>query len=102
MAIERLKFIAATAAGGAIIAAAVVVAVEQPAPHQYLAGGSGDSATGTTYTQPSVKGMSLGSTATSSPVKTNEAAPTALATEEASPTYKATAAPGCVNNGQCP
>jgi hypothetical protein len=28
-------------------------------------------------------------------------APT-LATALASPTFKATAAPGCVNNGQCP
>jgi hypothetical protein len=68
-----------------------------------LAGGSGDSSTGGTYTQPQVPamsvdptGMSMGSTITESP------APTALATMEASPTFKATAAPGCVNNGQCP
>jgi hypothetical protein len=27
---------------------------------------------------------------------------TTLATMEASPTLKATPAPGCVNNGQCP
>ena len=68
-----------------------------------LAGGSGDSSTGASYTQPSVPamsvnptGMSMGSTVTESP------APTALATMEASPTVKAAPAPGCVNNGQCP
>lgn len=67
-----------------------------------LAGGSGDSSVAT-YTQPQVPamsvnptGMSMGSTITESP------APTALATMEASPTVKATPAPGCVNNGQCP
>jgi hypothetical protein len=67
-----------------------------------FAGGSGDSSN-PVYTQPSVPamsvdptGMSLGSTITES------VAPTALATMVASPTYKATAAPGCVNNGQCP
>jgi hypothetical protein len=68
-----------------------------------LAGGSGDSPTGTTYTQPSLPAMSvdptnmkMGSTVTES------APPTTIATMEASPVVKATAAPGCVNNGQCP
>jgi hypothetical protein len=40
--------------------------------------------------------MTLGSTVTESP------AATTLAVASASPTYKATAAAGCVNNGQCP
>jgi hypothetical protein len=40
--------------------------------------------------------MSTGSTITAGPPATT------LATEMASPSVKATAAPGCVNNGQCP
>jgi hypothetical protein len=40
--------------------------------------------------------MKLGGTATAAPPATT------LATAAASPTFKATAAPGCVNNGQCP
>ncbi len=68
-----------------------------------LAGGSGDSSTGGTYTQPTLPGMSVDPTNMKLGVTETETTPaTALATMEASPTYKATAAPGCVNNGQCP
>ncbi|MCW2517092.1 MAG: hypothetical protein JWR11_6134 [Mycobacterium sp.] len=68
-----------------------------------LAGGSGDSSTGGTYTQPSVPGMSVDPTNMKMGSTMTETTPaTALATMEASPTFKATPAPGCVNNGQCP
>jgi hypothetical protein len=102
MRIERLKSIAATMAGGAIIAAAAIVTNGGPALSNTVAGGSGDSATTNTYTQPSVKPMSLPSTTTAAATTTNDLAPLSLATAAASPTYKATAAGGCVNNGQCP
>jgi hypothetical protein len=40
--------------------------------------------------------MSLGATATASPPKAT------MATQEATPSLKASPAPECVNNGQCP
>jgi hypothetical protein len=85
--------------------AAIAVTLTHPtvSTTDQVAGGSGDSPTNGVYTQPSVPAMSLdpsnqkvGSTMTMS-----TPAPT-LATALASPTFKATAAPGCVNNGQCP
>jgi hypothetical protein len=103
MNIERIKLIAATLAGGSVLAAAAVVTtVGVGAGQQYVAGGSGDSATGTSYVQPTASAMKLPSTTTDAPQVVNGAAPTTLATPMAAPTYKATAAPGCVNNGQCP
>ncbi len=103
MTIKRVKVFAAAAAGTAIIAAGAIVTSSGADSNQVtVAGGSGDSATGTTYVQPSVTAMKLPSTTTETPVDVNDEAPTALATALASPTYKATPAPGCVNNGQCP
>jgi hypothetical protein len=100
--IERLKSIAAMVAGGAIIASVAIVVNGGPLPSETVAGGSGDSSTTTAYTQPTVKPMSLPSTTTAAATKTNDMAPMSLATSKAAPTYKATAAAGCVNNGQCP
>jgi hypothetical protein len=104
MRIERLKSIVATMAGGAIIAAVAVVSYGGPATEQgnVARGGSGDSATGTRYVQPTVKQMTLASTTTVAATTTNDLAPMTLATAKASPTYKATAAPICVNDGICP
>jgi hypothetical protein len=103
MSIERIKLVSATVAGGAVAAAVAVVIYAGGGPeHQNVAGGSGDSATGTSYVQPTASGMKLPSTTTEAPLITNEEAPTTLAIPLAAPTYKATAAPGCVNNGQCP
>jgi hypothetical protein len=68
-----------------------------------VAGGSGDSSPPGTYTQPAVPAMSVDPTnMTLGATATQSAAATALATSVASPTFKATAAAGCVNNGQCP
>ena len=86
MTVERIKVVAASIACGALV----------------VAGGSGDSATGTTYVQPTASAMKLPSTVVDKPEITNEEAPTTLAIPMAAPTYKATPAPGCVNNGQCP
>jgi len=103
MTVERIKLVAATIACGAIVVAGTVVSTASPgAAPAVVAGGSGDSATGTTYVQPTESAMKLASTIVQKPEITNEAAPTTLATAMAAPTYKATAAPGCVNNGQCP
>lgn len=103
MTVERIKLVAATIACGAVVVAGAVVSSLSPAsaPH-VVAGGSGDSATGTTYVQPTASAMKLPSTVVDAPETTNEMAPTTLATPMAAPTYKATPAPGCVNNGQCP
>jgi hypothetical protein len=69
----------------------------------YVAGGSGDSSTVGEYTSPTVPAMSdnptamtLGATQTASPPRGTPA------TADATPTLKASPAPGCVNTGQCP
>jgi hypothetical protein len=100
--IERMKSIAATMAGAAVIASVAIVVNGGPPVSETVAGGSGDSSTTTVYTQPAVKPMSLPSTTTAAAPSTNDLAPMKLATPVASPTFKATAAAGCVNNGQCP
>ena len=104
MTVTRAKMFSAAVGGSALLAAVLlnVTYTDQPSSRN-VAGGSGDSATTTVYTQPKVPAMSLnptvmklGGTATAAPPATT------LATAMAAPTYKATAAPGCVNNGQCP
>lgn len=97
-----LKLTAATMGTAAVVAAAAIVSTSGPADHRTEAGGSGASATTTTYVQPIVSSMKLASTVVDTPVESTDAAPTALAVTLASPTLKATAAAGCVNNGQCP
>ena len=93
----------AAAAGFAAIAVAVAVNLGTAGVASHLAGGSGDSSTVGEYTSPTLPAMSvdptamsLGSTATAGPPKAT------LATVDATPTLKASPAPGCVNNGQCP
>ena len=103
MNLQRIKSPAGYAGGAALITAfAITLSAGANSPHA-VAGGSGDSPTTNLTTQPSVPAMSvnptamtLGSTVTQSP------APTTIAVGSASPTFKATAAAGCVNNGQCP
>jgi len=102
MTVERIKVLAATLGGAAVVAAAVVSGFSTNAPSHDVAGGSGDSSTTTSYVQPTASGMKLPATVVQAPETTNDEAPTTLATALAAPTYKATAAPGCVNNGQCP
>ena len=102
MTVERIKVVAASIACGALVAGAVVSVMGPGAAPDVVAGGSGDSATGTTYVQPTASAMKLPATVVQTPETTNEMAPTTLATPMAAPTYKATPAPGCVNNGQCP
>src|ERR1700752_4655488 len=101
---QRFTFAAAGLGIGAITTA-VVVTLTHPdtASPQNLAGGSGDSATGTSYVSPVVPTMSYDPTAMSMGATATAAAPaTTLATSFASPTIKASPAAGCVNNGQCP
>ena len=103
MTVERIKVVAASIACGALVVAGAVVSVMGPgAAPDVVAGGSGDSATNTSYVQPTASAMKLPSTVVDKPEITNEEAPTTLAIPMAAPTYKATPAPGCVNNGQCP
>jgi hypothetical protein len=103
MSVTRAKMFSAVVGGCALLAAALLNVIYTDQPSRTVAGGSGDSATTTVYTQPKVPAMTLnptamklGGTATAAPPATT------LATAEASPTFKATPAPGCVNNGQCP
>jgi|SRR5258705_13085577 hypothetical protein len=103
MSVTRAKMFSAAAGGCALLAAVLLNVTHPDQTSRNVAGGSGDSATTTVYTQPKVPAMSLnptamklGGTATAAPPATT------LATAAASPTFKATAAPGCVNNGQCP
>ncbi|MCX2710865.1 hypothetical protein [Mycolicibacterium sp. J2] len=94
----------ATVGGGAVLLAILIEIIDGGAQSTTVAGGSGDSSTTGTYSSPTVPAMivnptaamKLGSTATAQ-------APASLpATTFAAPTFKATAAPTCVNNGQCP
>jgi hypothetical protein len=89
--------------GLAAIGIAVAVDFGSTATAHDVAGGSGDSSIVGEYTSPTISAMSvdptamnLGATATAGPPKAT------LATAEATPSLKASAAPQCVNNGQCP
>lgn len=102
MNVIRLKPLAAATGFGAI-AVAVAVNLGSAGSAIHLAGGSGDSSTVGEYTSPTLPVMSvdptamnLGSTATAGPPKAT------MAIADATPTLKASPAPGCVNNGQCP
>ena len=101
---QRLTRLSATLGGCAIIAAATLVLTHPDAPSpQNVAGGSGDSSTGGTYSSPTVPAMSVDPTAMKMGATATAVPPAmTLATSVASPTLKATAAAGCVNNGQCP
>jgi hypothetical protein len=101
---QQLTWISAALGGSAIIVAVglVVTHPDSPSPRN-VAGGSGDSATGTSYVSPVVPTMSVDPTAMTMGATATAASPAAtLATSVASPTLKASPAPGCVNNGQCP
>lgn len=98
------KRVCAVVGGGAVAVGLLIDVIGSAAPSTIVAGGSGDSSTTGTYSSPVVPAMTinatgnmkLGSTATAQiPASTP-------ATSLAAPTYKATAAATCVNNGQCP
>ena len=98
----RIKRLAA-ATGLAAFGVAVAVNLGSASSAIHLAGGSGDSSTVGEYTSPTLPAMSLnptamnlGVTATAGPPKATEE------TMDATPSLKASPAPGCVNNGQCP
>jgi hypothetical protein len=101
MSIVRIKRLAASVGLGAIgVAVAMDIA---PTGVTNVAGGSGDSSTVGQYTSPTVPAMSLNPTAMSLGATATAGPPQAtLATAEATPSLKATPAPECVNNGQCP
>lgn len=103
MSVARAKKFSAAMGGCALLAAAALNFIHPHQTFRTVAGGSGDSATTTMYTQPTVPamsldptGMKLGGTATAGPP------PSTLLTASATPTLKASPAPGCINNGQCP
>jgi hypothetical protein len=94
---------AALGLGAVVVALVIGVDARDGTQAHSVAGGSGDSATGTSYVQPTVPVMSIDPTNMSMGATVTATAPTtALATAMASPTFKASPEPGCVNNGQCP
>ena len=101
---QRLTRISAAFGGGAIIVAVGLVVTHPDAPSpRNVAGGSGDSATGTAYVSPVVPTMSVDPTAMKMGATATAIAPAeTLATSFASPTFKAPPPAECVNNGQCP
>ena len=103
MNVARIKSLAALSGMAAIGAAIGLNLGSATGANNNVAGGSGDSSTVGGFTSPVIPAMSvdptamtLGATATAVPPQAT------MATEEATPTLKASPAPGCVNNGQCP
>jgi len=101
---QLFTWLSAGVGAGAVFTAITLVLTHPAASNpQYVAGGSGDSATGGTYVSPVVPTMSVDPTAMNMGATATAAPPAAtLATSFASPTLKASPAAGCVNNGQCP
>lgn len=88
--------------GAAAIGAAIAVNLGGSHIVRDLAGGSGDSAT-STYSSPVVPAMSVNPTAMSLGATVTAKPPAAtMAVSDATPSVKASPAPECVNNGQCP
>lgn len=102
MFVARIRLLTGLSGVAAIGVAVAVNLVPGLAQHD-LAGGSGDSSTVGEYSSPVVPtpsvnptAMSLGATVTATPPAAT------MAVSEATPSVKATPAPECVNNGQCP
>ena len=103
MSVARAKMFSATIGGCSLLAAVLLNVTHLDQTSRDIAGGSGDSATTTAYTQPTVPAMALNPTAMSLGGTVTAAPPAStLATAKASPTVKASPAATCVNNGQCP
>ena len=104
MRVMRTKELAGLVGGSAILAAIAISLVHPSDPVSHdVAGGSGDSSTGGTYSSPKVPAMTIDPTNLKMGATVTAAPPAqTVATSFAAPTLKATAAPGCVNNGQCP
>jgi hypothetical protein len=103
MSVTRAKVFSAAIGGCSLLAAVLLNVTHLDQTSRDVAGGSGDSATTTAYTQPTVPAMALNPTAMSLGSTVTAAPPAStLATAKASPTVKASPAPTCVNNGQCP
>lgn len=96
---NRRKF--AAALGGCALFVAMGMNIAYPVEHA-VAGGSGDSSTTNTFAAPTVPPMAYNPTAMSVGQTITAAAPGTGMPSIASPTFKATAAATCVNNGQCP
>jgi hypothetical protein len=100
---SRAKMFSAAIGGCAVLAALLLNVMHPNQTLRTVAGGSGDSSTTNVYTPPSIPAMSFNPTGMSLGATATAAAPaTSLATAVASPAVKATAAAGCINNGQCP
>ncbi|HEX7823966.1 MAG TPA: hypothetical protein VF477_03590 [Mycobacterium sp.] len=103
MTVMHVKEIAGLVGGGAILIAIGIGFALPGQPVANLAGGSGDSSTTGTFSSPVVPAMTIDPTNLKMGATVTAAKPAeTLATSFAAPTFKATAAPGCVNNGQCP
>jgi hypothetical protein len=100
MDIKRKRSFSAAVGGSALIALIALGTAYASSPSGVHNAESGDSATGTTYTPPSVPAMSISATGMSTGVTTTPAAPlTAAATAKASPTLSTTVAAPCADKG---
>jgi hypothetical protein len=102
MSVIRTKLLAAVLGGSAVIASVVVSFATGSGPANLASGGheSGDSATGTQYTSPTVPAMTMNATAMSTgATATVTTAATALATSVASPTLSVAAVAPCGDKG---
>ena len=98
MSVKGMKSLACVVGGVSVVAAITVCLLDSaasPTPNDVAGGGSGDSATGTQYTQPVLPAMSLDPTGLSTGATATPNVPaTTLAISVASPTFKATPPPG--------
>jgi hypothetical protein len=102
MTVMRIKQVAGLVGGSAILLAIGIGFMHPSQPAVHVAGGSGDSSVAT-FSSPVVPAMTIDPTNLKMGATVTAAKPAeTVATSFAAPTFKATAAPGCVNNGQCP
>jgi hypothetical protein len=95
MKVARIKSVA-TLAGIAAVGAAIALNLGPALKANNVAGGSGDSSTSGEYSSPTIPAMSVNPTAMTLGATATAAPPQAtMATEDATPTLKASPAPGC-------
>jgi hypothetical protein len=100
MDVKRKRLVAAAVGGSAVIASVVLNFAYTGADSVSHVAESGDSATGTTYTRPTVPAMTVSATAMSTGVtKTPEAPLSVEATTRAAPTVSASLGTPCADNG---
>ncbi|GAC1395326.1 MAG: hypothetical protein NVSMB60_01080 [Mycobacterium sp.] len=98
--VYRAKLVAATIGGAAAVGLVTLgVANDGPAAVPTVHAGSGASATGTLYVQPSVPAMTLTPAMSLGSTQTAQTTPSAASATQAAPAVAASAPATCSNNG---